>query len=392
MDGKSSLEKEKCTEEDARAKRELGISERDIESALVTNQKNQNKIITNKEIDVFIISYNRVTYLKTLVSWLEKAGFEKIHIVDNNSTYPPLLEYLKSSKHNVHKMRKNYGHLVVWESGEFDEILNNKYYIVSDCDVVPIDDCPMEITSYFFQILQKYNEVTKVGFSLKIDDLPEHFIFRDSVVDWEKQFWNKRRGEGLFDAPIDTTFALYRPGIYPSDNAWWNSIRTYYPYMAKHTPWYANTYEPSEEDIYYQGEIKNRSSFWSTTDIDALNMYYKDLLLELKGVYASRRWKFLRILYKSRSIFTGKNIPGEYRKIELLISDNKNAKELQEKNKDFAVALGNIYSDPLWKILQNIEDMRTRFSVKKYSNFIMHGKMRQPLRQIYYAIRFKKIK
>ena len=44
-------------------------------------------------IPVYIICRDRVTPLKELVSWLEKTGEADIHLIDNDSTYPQLLEY-----------------------------------------------------------------------------------------------------------------------------------------------------------------------------------------------------------------------------------------------------------------------------------------------------------
>ena len=153
--------------------------------------------MNNKNIKVFIISYNRLSYLKRLVEWLEKAGFERIHIVDNASTYPPLLEYLKNSKHIVHRMEANYGHLVFWKCGKFDDIIRGEEYIVTDCDVLPVEECPKNVTEYFLKILDKYPSHTKVGFSLKIDDLPDCNLSKQAVLDWEGQFWRKKIENGL---------------------------------------------------------------------------------------------------------------------------------------------------------------------------------------------------
>lgn len=308
--------------------------------------------MANKDIDVFIISYNRLSYLKSIVAWLEKAGFENIHIVDNNSTYTPLKEYLKLSKHKVHTMNKNYGHLVVWECGKFKEILKNKNYIVSDCDILPISECPLNITEYFFGILEKYINITKVGFSLKIDDLPNHFIFKENVINWEKKFWEKRNGDGLFDAPIDTTFALYRPGIYPNNKNWWNSIRTDYPYVAKHLPWYLDSSKTNEEDLFYQKGINNSSSYWSLTDENLLNKYNKELKIKLMEVYRSRKWFLLQIIYKLCYFLTLNN------KFKAKIGVKKNLLQtfndvnfLQKNNIEILNELNLIKNSIGWKVL-----------------------------------------
>ena len=46
-----------------------------------------------KQIPIVINNFNRLGYLKRLIASLESRGYKNIHIIDNNSTYPPLLEY-----------------------------------------------------------------------------------------------------------------------------------------------------------------------------------------------------------------------------------------------------------------------------------------------------------
>ena len=44
-------------------------------------------------IPVFIICRDMVTPLGDLVAWLERNGHQRLILVDNASTYPPLVEY-----------------------------------------------------------------------------------------------------------------------------------------------------------------------------------------------------------------------------------------------------------------------------------------------------------
>ena len=312
--------------------------------------------MNNRDIDIFIISYNRLSYLKRLVEWLENAGFEKMHIVDNASTYPPLLEYLSVSKHQVYRMDKNYGHLVIWESGKFKDIIDKKNYIVTDCDILPVEECPLDVGGYFLRILEKYQDVTKVGFALKIDDLPDHNSSKSAVIEWEKQFWEKTVEAGIFEASIDTTFALYRPGVYPASKKWWKSLRTDFPYVARHLPWYEDSANLSEEDIFYQNSLDNKFSFWSINDLDLLKKYNKELLEELDLIYSSRKWKLLQIVYRTCSLFFpgerfGKKIGKKNKSPEGDLSD---IKVMQKYNKQLVVELGSIKSSGGWKILEKI--------------------------------------
>jgi hypothetical protein len=232
-------------------------------------------------IPVFIISYNRLLYLTKIIEWLEKAGYTNLNIVDNNSTYPPLLEYLKKSPHHVYMLDKNFGHLVVWECGRFDLTLNNEFYVVSDCDIIPTEECPKNAVEYFFHVLEKYENFTKVGFALKIDDLPDCYIMKEKVIEWEKQFWQTKIEEDLYEAAIDTTFALYKPGVFPKEARWWRSIRTDYPFLARHLPWYQDSNNLSEEEHNYQRNLKEMSTHWSLTDPLALKEQNVKLQFEI---------------------------------------------------------------------------------------------------------------
>lgn len=216
---------------------------------------------------IFLISFNRLEALLQVIAWLERAGYSNIHIIDNASTYPPLVAYLETSPHHVHRMPKNYGHLVLWDSGRFDDIINRQNFVLSDCDILPDSDCPANVVEQLAAVLSRYANFTKVGLSLRIDDLPDHYSLKAKVLEWEAPFWqHPLEGGTLYEAALDTTFAYYRPGIRPKDQRWWRSIRTAAPLTARHLPWYANTSQLSQEDIYYQTHLKEMSSQWSTTD------------------------------------------------------------------------------------------------------------------------------
>ena len=81
------------------------------------------RLFRQEDVPVFVICFNRLDYLRRLVSWLERSGFQNIILVDNASDYPPLEEYLSASPHRVEIMEENLGHLVVWESHRFDDIV-----------------------------------------------------------------------------------------------------------------------------------------------------------------------------------------------------------------------------------------------------------------------------
>jgi hypothetical protein len=222
--------------------------------------------LSNKDIPFFIISFNRVSYIRRVIESLECRGFQNITIIDNASTYEPLIDYLHKSPHRVARLRQNFGHLALWRSGQFSKIIEREKFILNDSDVAPADDCPIEITGLLDEVLERYPRHTKAGLSLRVDDLPDFYAFKDQVLAWEKPFWEARLDDGHYEAAIDTTFALYRPGIHCDEERWWRSIRTAPPYSAIHLPWYQNTGNITAEDAFYQRAVTGISSQWSITD------------------------------------------------------------------------------------------------------------------------------
>ena len=215
------------------------------------------------EIPIIINNYNRLDYLVKLIQSLESRGYRNIHIIDNNSSYPPLLEYYKSCKYCVYKLNTNVGYKALWKTNIYEKF-KKSYYVYTDADLELDNACPDDFMNYFFMIMQKKPFSQKVGFGLKIDDLPDIFINKKQVIDWEKKHWDfpDRQIQNLFRAPIDTTFALYRPFCKGAANRFYETYRTGYPYVVKHLPWYVDSKNLTEEELYYVNNA-TQSTHWT---------------------------------------------------------------------------------------------------------------------------------
>ncbi len=215
-----------------------------------------------KTIPIFINNYNRLTTTKLLINALRNRGYSNIHILDNKSTYPPLLEFYKTTNCKVHYLKKNYGSKAYWKSNLWLKYLNS-YFVYTDSDVVPLDSCPDNILEYFYTILKKYPKAHKVGFSLKINDLPSSFKNKDKVIEWESKYFSKEIESNLYIAPIDTTFAFYRPFSKAGKRDYSTLVfRTGVPYQARHLPWYIDSNNLDKEETYYLNAIETRTH-WS---------------------------------------------------------------------------------------------------------------------------------
>lgn len=216
---------------------------------------------------IIINCRDRVTALASLVGWLEKVGQDEIYLLDNDSSYPPLLEYYEKTPHEVIRLRENLGHLALWLSDALsDRLATAEYYVYTDPDIVPISECPPDALEFFAAVLDRHPWASKVGFGLRIDDLPEHYRFRNEVIRWERQFWAETIAPGLYRAPIDTTFALYRKH---SGHDLDRAIRTGYPYLARHLAWYIDSANPGEEEDYYREHARGDIIHWSAAVLPA---------------------------------------------------------------------------------------------------------------------------
>lgn len=198
-------------------------------------------------------------------------------ILDNNSTYPPLLNFLNSLNRNItlHRLQSNEGHRVFWKQKDIFNLYAKGYYVVSDPDIVPLDECPNDFLKHFKSILDSNPEVNKVGFSLKLDDLPNENNSKATILKWEKQFWRKNDIHGNYIADIDTTFALYRPkNVLPIWLNFFKAIRTEYPYIARHGGWYINSINLTPEQEFYIKTL-NKSSSWLNFKVDGKLKSYK---------------------------------------------------------------------------------------------------------------------
>lgn len=221
------------------------------------------------QLPVFIICRDRLSPLEILVPWLETQGLQRIIFVDNDSAFPPLVKYLSTTKYQVLRTKRNIGHTVPWTGGIIKVLLPEDFYIITDPDVIPSSSDPYFL-KYLLELHKKYPYYMKVGPGLKIDDLPDYYTLKKDVVQWESQFWKNSLTENVFEAGIDTTFAIYKPFTYSYFIH--PSIRTGEPFTARHLPWYTDTTKLTDEDIFYRLHADQAVSSW---DKDILPERYK---------------------------------------------------------------------------------------------------------------------
>lgn len=186
----------------------------------------------------FIIMRDRLIWPKKLAEQCQNRNLE-VFLIDNNSTYPPLIEWYKTCEHKIWFMGKN---RTSWNElyNIITTSIQDRYFIITDPDL----DIGLVPEDFIIKLMEGLYYGNKCGLSLEIDDLPKS-DYTDRVIAHEQRFWQEKKGE-FYKADTSTTFALYdREREFSLD-----AVRTPKPYTAKHLSWYLT--EMDEEETYYQ--------------------------------------------------------------------------------------------------------------------------------------------
>lgn len=232
-----------------------------------------NKTVRKQKADVLsipivIINYNRLDDLRKLVNFLLKRKHKNIIIVDNKSSYPPLLEYYKEldEKVTIEIMDQNEGHLVFWKNTYLQEKYAKGYYVVTDSDIIPNEKMPSNYLSQMMNLLDEHKDETKVGLALEIDNIPDTFYLKDKVLAWEGKFWMHAIRPNVYKAQVDTTFALYPPCYKYNVADFLKGLRIAGDFTARHGGWYIDANNMTEEELYYYNTANNSNSWKMSND------------------------------------------------------------------------------------------------------------------------------
>ena len=222
--------------------------------------------ISENAVPVIINNYNRLDSLRILVDWLQTLETPVwIAILDNASTYPPLLNfYAELDPATAHVIRLGYNSGFEGLEDAARCLRRCPYFVISDPDLVPYPDTPKDILKRMCMALDAVPEVDMIGASLEIDDVPETYPLRNKVLDWETRFWPPRAksvGDWGFEAWVDTTFAMYRKGSDVLQIA--PAMRLDRPYVLKHVDWYTDPANLTDEQRFYASQSQPIASWTS---------------------------------------------------------------------------------------------------------------------------------
>ncbi len=206
-------------------------------------------------IPIVINNFNRLSTTKKLVEQLFLLDYTDVTILDNNSTYSPLLEWYKTLNINVHLFGENYGPLAIYNSGTIADYKRLDWIVYTDSDVELNPLTPKNFVEDLVVWAERHN-FGKCGLALKIDDLPQN-AYTQEVRNWESNFWKEKLEENVFVASVDTTFCI----IKPRNQFDYRAIRVAGDYTARHMPWYVNFNNLSEEELYFLENSSQLSTY-----------------------------------------------------------------------------------------------------------------------------------
>jgi len=223
--------------------------------------------INTSKIPFVIICWNTLTFIKKLVNQLKKYP-NPIILLDNKSSYQPLLEYYKELKEelkdkiDIRLLEQNYGYTVYLQ---LKHTLPN-IFILTDSDIEINEKMPDNFVEIMLKLSNKY-KVFKVGLALNIKDKHEFIICKKNenpLAEYQLRYWKDKiinKKYELYNAAVDTTFCLvnYKYKLDGTDTTM-PAIRIAGNFTARHLPWYKHTLRdmiPKEELYLYLKDNKS---------------------------------------------------------------------------------------------------------------------------------------
>lgn len=178
---------------------------------------------------------------------------QEIIILDNDSSYDPLIKWYKEIEDRIDvRYLNNEGHLAIWSTGIYKEL--GDYFIYTDSDIELNSNMPYSYQIFMYNLLQKY-EMNKIAFAIKIDDLPDHYRYKNQVIRNESKWWLEQIEQDIYKADTDTTFAFMRN---IGDNTYKSLRIARNDFICRHIPFYIDLENLDQEEQYYIDNIGER--------------------------------------------------------------------------------------------------------------------------------------
>ena len=218
-------------------------------------------------VPLYVPTFNNPTYTRNFLNQVDGLNFSRIIILDNKSTYQPMIDLLAQidSKYEVIRLEENYGPHYILRNPDYYKTLPD-IFSLSDPDV----EFPKNISGNFqeemINVGIKYR-FGKVGFAIEV---PSESEFLELVVnldgklrnmhEWEQQFWQNQidktsTGDPIFQTTLDTQFAIYNKEFFSPEERY-KALRIGGKFTSKHLGFYKESIVPKEESDFYRSVSK----------------------------------------------------------------------------------------------------------------------------------------
>jgi len=226
------------------------------------------ELVLRRSTPFVVNSFNQLTYVKNMVMKLHAAGFRNIYVIDQASSYPPLLAWLAQASEEgivfpLYSPANNGPHYFFLS--RLYEIFGGAPFLYSDPDL-SWDVMANDFLTRMFEIAHRYS-FYKVGPALTIpgpaEMKPGMITTADrgipmTVAEFEHRYWQNEIEPGVYQAPIDTTAHLFLPQYYPANAPLVTGLRVAGPgYSMLHLPWFINDPMPAEEYQFYLQQTRH---------------------------------------------------------------------------------------------------------------------------------------
>ncbi|RPI80654.1 MAG: hypothetical protein EHM42_11820 [Planctomycetaceae bacterium] len=209
-----------------------------------------------------VIINNRDLDPGRLIGQVERLCGGEIHLIDNASTYPPLVRFLDEFAADFH------GTLHIHRFGNQGPraactVVNQlraswtargiTHYATTDSDL-DLEGVRADLLGQFAAILDADSQLVKVGSALRINDLPNTPL-ADYARTAEQKFWVDRYPTDIvpdlcYRGDLGETLAVYR--LNPAwSGDYGPAVRVAGRYQVRHVPWYHTTENRPADHCWY---------------------------------------------------------------------------------------------------------------------------------------------
>jgi hypothetical protein len=264
------------------------------------NSETQNLRSEMQDFPLLLIpTFNNPTYLNNMLAQLAKMKWLNFLIIDSGSTFPDMLELMQNlPTSNKMILENNLGPRFFSENQEFFKTLPD-IFCVTDPDLEFNIQMPLNFAEKLTQISNEF-QIGKVGLALDISVnlgiKSQKYILESklqTIQEYERKYWEKPiknvHGLEIYEAPVDTTFALYNKRYFNPAKSFTKAFRVAGKFSAIHLPWLDTELRPTSEIDFYNS--LNKSGAFH--EIDGMHLR---LLQEIEDLKRSLSWRVTKPL------------------------------------------------------------------------------------------------